>query len=329
MKNILNYLFENNTLSKENAKNIIINIYKEKFNYTQISALATIYNMRSPTIEEIKGFQQALLELCIKINLKEFNAIDIVGTGGEKKHTFNISTISCFIIAGLGEKVIKHSNYSSSSITGASNILEKLGYIFTNNEYKLKKQLEKIGICFLHAPIFHPAIKKVISIRQQMGTKTFFNILGPLLNPSNPTNQVLGVNNLEIAKIYHYLYQKTEKNYIIIHSLDGYDEITLTNNFICYSQKGEKIYSPEELGKKKISLNSIKSGNNLEENVSIFIKILSGKGTLDQNKVVLTNTAFALTLLNKNSFEENYIKANNVLKSGKAKEILKKLLNIK
>ncbi|WP_185862322.1 anthranilate phosphoribosyltransferase [Blattabacterium cuenoti] len=332
MKKILEYLFLEKTLTKQEAKNLIIELSKEKINQDKAIAIATIYNMRTPTLEEIGGFKQAMMELCIKINLTEFNAIDIVGTGGDGKNTFNISTLACFIVAGAGVKVIKHGSFSSSSITGSSNILKGLGYHFTNNEENLKNQLDKVGICYLHAPIFHPLLHTMSKTRKKLGVRTIFNTLGPLLNPGSPRNQLLGVNNLELARIYYYMYQNTKKNYAIIHSLDGYDEITLTSDIKCYTPKGEQLYSIEELeiGENNIKVNpyELEGGKNTEENIRIFINVLSGEGTIAQNKVVLTNATFALSLLNKDSYENNYEKAKRSLKSGKAKNILKKLLKL-
>lgn len=326
MKEILQHLIDEKTLSKEDARNVLIKMSQNQFNEAQLAALSIIYNMRPPTLKEIEGFRQALLELCLTIDMTEFNAIDIVGTGGDKKNTFNISTLACFIVAGTGYKVIKHGNYSASSITGASNLLEKMGYNFTNNENILKKQLEKSGICYLHAPLFHPLLKKIIDVRKKLNIKTFFNMLGPLLNPSNPTNIFIGVNDLQIARLYHYLYQQTNNNYIIIHSLDGYDEISLTADFKCYTQYGENIFSPEKLGQKRINYKEIIGGKNTEENKQLFINIISGDGTSSQNHVVLTNAAFALGILNNKSFEENYEIVKYSLTSGKAKEVLKKFL---
>ncbi|WP_185856368.1 anthranilate phosphoribosyltransferase [Blattabacterium cuenoti] len=328
MENILNHLFLENTLTKKEAENLFLNLSKGKINKNQAAALTIVYNMRNPTLEEIIGFRKALMKSCIQINLTEFNAIDIVGTGGDGKNTFNISTIACFIVAGAGEKVIKHGSFGSSSITGSSNVLKKLGYHFTNKEDSLKNQLEKVGICYLHAPIFHPIFNLIYPIRKELGIRTLFNTLGPLLNPGTPKNQLLGVNNLELARIYYYMYQNTKNNYAIIHSLDGYDEISLTSDIKCYTPNGERFYSIEELGKSKLNPDELKGGKNTEENTRIFISILSGNGTFAQNEVVLINATFALSLLNQESFESNYEKAKNSLKSGKAKSILKKLLNL-
>ncbi|WP_185858144.1 anthranilate phosphoribosyltransferase [Blattabacterium cuenoti] len=330
MNKILENLFLEKTLTKKEAKNILIKISKGKINKTQAIALTTIYNMRSPTLEEIIGFRQAMMDLSIKVNLTEFNAIDIVGTGGDGKNTFNISTLASFIVAGTGEKVIKHGSFSSSSITGSSNILKGLGYHFTNKEENLKNQLDKVGLCYLHAPIFHPILNTISEVRKELGVKTIFNTLGPLLNPGEPKNQLLGVNNLELARIYYYMYQNTNNNYAIVHSLDGYDEITLTSDIKCYTPKGEQFYSIKELeiGNIKVNPNELKGGNNTKENIRIFMRVLSGEGTLSQNEVVLANATFALSLLNKDSLENNYDKAKHSLKSGQAKNILKKLLSL-
>jgi len=230
MKDIINKLSSHNTLSKDEAKEVLLNISKGKYNNSHISSFLTIFMMRNITLEELQGFKEALLELCIKIDLSDYNTIDLCGTGGDNKDTFNISTLSAFVTAGAKVNVSKHGNYGVSSSCGSSNVLEFLGIKFSNNKDFLKKSIEKSGICILHAPLFHPAMKNVAPIRKELGLKTFFNILGPLVNPSFPKNQIVGVFNLELARLYSYLFQKTNKNYAIIHSLDGYDEISLTGN---------------------------------------------------------------------------------------------------
>lgn len=324
MKKILNYLFEQNSLSLDVAKSLLIDM--GKFHTSQIAALISIYNMRPFSIQEIEGFRQALLYLCLQINLNAFNAIDIVGTGGDK-NTFNISTLASFVVAGAGEKVIKHGNYASSSVTGSSNILETLGCKFTTDVNSLKKILEKAGICFLHAPLFYPSIKKISSIRKNIGTKTFLNILGPLLNPSENQYQLLGVSNMELARVYYYFLQKTKKKYSIIHSLDGYDEISLTGQFKCYTPEGEYNYFPQSLGCIGLQPKDIKGGKSSEENKRIFLEIISGNGTVPQNEVVIVNAAFALGLINKEDWGSNYTRAKESLESGKAKKSLKKFLD--
>ncbi len=300
MKDILYYLYQHNTLSKAQAKSILIDLTQSKFNDYQIASFMTIFNMRSITLDELKGFKEALSELCIRVDLSDFNTIDLCGTGGDGKNTFNISTLASFIVAGAGEKVAKHGNYGVSSISGSSNMLEYFGYHFTNNETKLKKQLSNAGICFLHAPLFHPAMKNVGSIRKSLKVKTFFNMLGPLVNPSQPQNQLTGVFNLELARMYHFIFQETSKRYKIIYALDGYDEISLTGDFKIYENTGENFYKITDIPFKKLQQNDIMGSNSIETNAKIFKNILQGKGTQAQNEVVIANATFALhTITNK------------------------------
>jgi len=328
MKNILNILFEQKRLSKEQSKKILINIAQEKYNVAQIAAFMTVFLMRPISVEELSGFREALLELAVKIDLSEFNTIDLCGTGGDGKNTFNISTLTSFIVAGTGNKVAKHGNYGVSSASGSSNMLEYLGYNFTNEESVLKQQLETANICFLHAPLFHPAMKVVAPIRRELGVKTFFNMLGPLVNPSFPQNQLVGVFNLEVARVYNYMLQNTKVNYGVVHALDGYDEISLTSDFKLFTKESEQQISPEDLGQKQILQSDIFGGNSVPEAAEIFVKIINGKGTPQQNNVVLTNAAFALTIINKNKlFKEAFEEVKSSLFGLKAKESLDKLVN--
>lgn len=327
MKNILNKLFEQQRLTQEEAKAILIEIAAEKFNNSQLASFLTVFLMRPVSVNELAGFREALLELAVKVDLSDFNTIDLCGTGGDGKDTFNISTLTSFIVAGTGNKVAKHGNYSASSVSGSSNMLEFLGYKFTNDEETLKKQIDNANICFLHAPLFHPAMKAVGPVRRELGMKTFFNMLGPLVNPSNPQNQMVGVFNLEVARLYNYLLQETNQNYGIVHSLDGYDEISLTSGFKLFSKNNEQIITPEELGLKRIEQSEIYGGNSVEDSAKIFCAILDGKGTEAQNNTVLTNAAFALKTFNSNkSFETAFEEAKNSLFGLKAKESLKKLI---
>ena len=288
----------------------------------------TVYLMRSITIEELQGFRDALLELCVPVDLNDGEVIDIVGTGGDGKNTFNISTLSCFIVAGTGQKVAKHGNYGASSISGASNVMEQVGYQFKNDTGILKKELETANICFLHAPLFHPTLKAVGPIRKNLGIRTFFNMLGPMVNPAFPRHQLVGVYNLEMARIYNYLLQQTDNNFTIIHSLDGYDEISLTGETKVITSKGEKIMTPEELGKRTVSAADIYGGNTVEESAKIFMSILKGNGSWAQNAVVLANSAMALQCTGHyKSYDECYQLAVESLESGRALEALKKLVN--
>jgi anthranilate phosphoribosyltransferase len=327
MKKILQFLFEHKTLSREQAKDVLLNIGKSVYNEHEVTAFMTVYLMRSVTIEELQGFQDALLELCVKVDLNGFPVIDIVGTGGDGKNTFNISTLSCFIVAGTGQKVAKHGNYGASSISGASNVMEQLGYKMKNDTDRLKKEVDQANICFLHAPLFHPALKTVGPIRKNLGMRTFFNMLGPMVNPAFPPFQLVGVYNLEMARIYNYLLQLTDRAFTIIHGLDGYDEISLTNDTKVITNNGEKIMTPEQLGKRMVNPADIYGGNTVEEAAKLFTKILKGEGSWAQNAVVLANAAMALHCTgNYKSYEDAYGAAVDSLESGKANEALTKLI---
>jgi anthranilate phosphoribosyltransferase len=327
MKKILQYLFEHKTLGRAQAKEVLTNIGKGVYNEHEVTAFMTVYLMRSVTIEELQGFQDALLELCVRVDLDGFPVIDIVGTGGDGKNTFNISTLSCFIVAGTGQKVAKHGNYGASSISGASNVMEQLGYKMKNDNDRLKKEVDETNICFLHAPLFHPALKTVGPIRKNLGMRTFFNMLGPMVNPAFPAFQLVGVYSLEMARIYNYLLQLSDKAFTIIHGLDGYDEISLTNDTKVITNEGEKVMTPEQLGKRMVNASDIYGGSSVEEAAKIFVKILKGEGTWAQNAVVLANAAMALQCTgNFKTYDEAYAKAVDSLESGKANEALKKLI---
>jgi anthranilate phosphoribosyltransferase len=327
MKKILQYLFEHKTLSREQAKEVLVNIGKGVYNEHEVTAFMTVYLMRSITIKELQGFQDALHELCVHVNLDDFETIDIVGTGGDGKDTFNISTLSCFIVAGTGQKVAKHGNYGASSISGASNVMEQLGYKFKNDNDKLKKEVEEANICFLHAPMFHPALKTVGPIRKNLAMRTFFNMLGPMVNPAFPQYQLVGVYSLEMARIYNYLLQLSGKPFTIIHSLDGYDEISLTNDTKVITNDGEKIMTPEQLGKRMVSAPDIQGGKSVEEAAKIFSNIIKGEGNWSQNAVVLANAAMALNCTGKyKNYEDAYHAAVDSLESGRAYQSLQKLI---
>jgi anthranilate phosphoribosyltransferase len=327
MKKILNYLLEHKTLSREAAKDVLLQMSEGKFNDSELAAFITVFLMRSITIDELLGFRDALLSLCVKVDLGNHQVIDIVGTGGDGKNTFNISTLACFIVAGAGEKVAKHGNYGASSISGSSNVMEQLGYVFTNQSDQLRKELETANICFLHAPLFHPALKVVGPTRRNLGVRTFFNMLGPLVNPAAPTTQLIGVYSLEMARIYNYLLQQTGKPFTIIHSLDGYDEVSLTNDTKVITAAGERMYSARELGKRQVMPHDLYGGDTLEAAAAIFRSIISGKGTWAQNAVVLANAALALAGTGKYAnYEEAYQAAVRSLESGAALQSLETLI---
>jgi anthranilate phosphoribosyltransferase len=325
MKNILNRLINHETLSKEEAKSVLINISNNSYNTSQIASFLTVYMMRSISIEELAGFREALLELCIRVDLSAYNSIDLCGTGGDGKDTFNISTLASFVTAGAGIKVAKHGNYGVSSISGSSNVMENLGVKFSNDPNFLEKCIDHAGICILHAPLFHPAMKNVAPIRKELAVKTFFNMLGPMVNPSFPKNQLVGVFNLELARMYAYLYQNTTTNYTILHSLDGYDEISLTGSTKVISRKKEVMVNPEDFKISRLNQIDILGGTTIEESANMFVKILSGKGTEAQNNVVCANAAMAIATVNNTTLIESFEIAKESLISGKGLECLKKL----
>ncbi|NLP59115.1 anthranilate phosphoribosyltransferase [Lutibacter sp. B1] len=328
MKNILNKLFEQQRLTKLEARDVLTKLAANSYNASQMASFLTVYLMRPISVNELAGFREALLDLAVKIDLSDFNTIDLCGTGGDGKNTFNISTLTSFIVAGTGNKVAKHGNYGVSSVSGSSNMLEFMGYKFTNDEATLQKQIDKANICFLHAPLFHPAMKAAGPIRKELGMKTFFNMLGPLVNPSEPQNQMVGVFNLEVARVYNYLLQETSKNYGIVYSLDGYDEISLTSAFKLFTKESEQLITPEDLGLERLLQSDIFGGETVQESAIIFIAILNGEGTEEQNNVVLTNAVYALMTIDKNkSFETAFEEAKDSLFGLKAKKCLQKLIS--
>lgn len=329
MKKILQRLFEHKTLSRTEAKEIMLAIAKGSYNDVELTAFITVYLMRSITIDELQGFRDGLLELAVDVDLDGYEVMDIVGTGGDGKNTFNISTLSCFIVAGAGKKVAKHGNYGATSVSGASNVMETLGYKFKNNGDALKKELDEAGFTFLHAPLFHPALKAVAGIRKNLGFRTFFNMLGPMVNPAKPAYQLIGVYNLEMARIYNYLLQQSGKPFTIIHGLDGYDEISLTSDTKVITNEGEKVLSAEQIGKRVVSPLDIYGGTTVEEAAKIFLSILKGEGSWAQNAVVLANSAMALQCTGSfASYDDAYYTAVDSLESGKAYQAFQKLIQM-
>lgn len=326
MKDILQYLFEYKTLSREKASEVLKNISKGMYSDTEIASFVTVFLMRSITIAEMQGFRDALLELCVPVDLNGHELIDIVGTGGDGKNTFNISTLSCFIVAGAGYKVAKHGNYGATSVSGASNVMESLGYTFSNDSDKLKKEVEEVNLCFLHAPLFHPALKMVAPVRKNLGIRTFFNMLGPLVNPCGAASRMIGVFNLEIARLYRYVLENEASAFSIIHSLDGYDEISLTSDTRVITKTGEKTFDAIFLGKRTAAASDIYGGSTPEEASKLFYKILNREGSWAQNAVVIANAAMALKTATNKDYEECYAASVESLESGKAIEQLKKLI---
>ena len=327
MKRILQELFEHKKLTRQEAENLLIEIGQEKFNQVQLAAFLTVFKMRPIAVEELQGFRDALLKLCIPIDLKGIDSIDIVGTGGDGKNTFNISTLSSFVVAGAGYKVTKHGNYGVSSLSGSSNVLEHLGYTFSNDQTKLLKQLETSNICFLHAPLFHPAMKAVGPVRRSLGMKTFFNMLGPLVNPARPNRHFLGVYDMNLARLYQYILQEDNNPFAIIFSLDGYDEISLTEAFSYKTNNADRYIKPEEIGFDRIQSSELFGGETVAEAAKIFISILEGRGTEAQRNVIYANAGLAIQLFSpEKPLERGIQEARESLDKGLALACLKKAI---
>lgn len=328
MKTILNKLTNHENMSSEEAKQVLVNISKGDYNQSQIAAFLTVFMMRSVTIEELSGFRDALLELCIPVDLKDYEAIDLCGTGGDGKDTFNISTLASFVTSGAGINVTKHGNYGVSSTCGSSNVMEHLGIKFTTDTSFLKQCLDQAGICILHAPLFHPAMKNVAPIRKELGIKTFFNMLGPMVNPSFPKHQMVGVFNLELLRMYGYLYQNTTTNYTILHALDGYDEIALTGPTKVIRNTSEYIINPENFGLKTLDQKEIHGGDSVSSSAKIFMHILKGQGTDSQNHVVCANVAMAISTVTNANIQDSFELAKASLLGGNALNSFKTLVNL-
>ena len=326
MKKILEKLFDHNYLEYEESKKVLKEISSKKYNDSQVASFLTVFKMRNPSVQEIEGFRDALLDLCVKIDLSsDFETIDLCGTGGDGKNTFNISTISSFVVAGAGYKVTKHGNYGVSSSCGSSDVLQQLGIKLSNDDGYLKKCLDKGNFCYLHAPLFHPAMKNVAGVRRELEFKTFFNILGPLVNPLQPKNQLCGVYNLEISRLYGYVFENSKKNYSILYSLDGYDEISLTSDFMKISRNDSTINSPDYFGFNKINPDEIKGGESIKDSASIFTKILENEATKSQTDVVLANSAIAIQTITNKTIDECLSIAKQSIDSGSALNCLKKI----
>lgn len=326
MTNILKDILQGRRLSKAEASHLLRDIAAPNFNDAQIVAILSAFCMRQPNLEEIEGFQDALYQLCIKVDLGNHETLDLCGTGGDGKDTFNISTLASLVVAGCGVKVVKHGNYSASSTSGSSNVLEELGVAFRSRQEELLRDLESAGICFLHAPLFHPALKVLAPLRKEVGIRTFFNILGPLTNPASPAKQFTGVASPELARLYTYFFQRKGKGYSVVHSLDGYDEISLTGPFKVHAQGEESLFEPEDLGFKRVDPQALANGGSLKRAAEIFREILRGKGSEEQRAVVIANAGFALQCARPTlRREECFAMARGSLESGKALAVLKKL----
>ena len=328
MKPLLQRLFQHQTLTKQEAYDTLVKITEAAYQPEQVASFLTVFRMRSITVDELSGFRAALLDLARKVNLTDYETTDMCGTGGDGKNTFNISTLSAFLVAGAGHKVAKHGNYGVGSVCGSSNVMEHLGYTFSNDEDALKRQLDTAGICFLHAPLFHPAMKEVAPIRRSLGVRTFFNMLGPLVNPSKPQHQIVGVFNLELARLYQYIFQQEgKKSFTILHSLDGYDEVSLTGPVKAVSVDAEVVLQPEDFPLPQLTPESLFGGDSVPEAADIFTTILEGRGTDSQNAVLAANAGLAIKNFRPgDSLESCVAAAKESLASGKAFNAFKQLV---
>lgn len=330
MKQVLYRLFDHHYLSKEEAKEILTNMAEGKYNESQIAAFITVYLMRSISVEEILGFREALLEMRVNVDpLRAYNPIDIVGTGGDNKNTFNVSTATCFVLAGAGYKVAKHGNYGATSVSGASNVMEEHGVKFTQDMSLLERSLDETNIAYLHAPYFNLALKTVAPVRRALGVRSFFNVLGPIVNPIVPKRQMLGVYDLKMARLYHYIYQQMEGDFSVVHSLDGYDEISLTSPFQVINSQGEFIYTPEMLGFTTVTEKELDGGTTPKEAARIFDDVLNNTATKAQHNCVVANAAFAIQTMHPSlMIGECIAQAEESIVSGKAKQTLKRFITL-
>jgi anthranilate phosphoribosyltransferase len=330
MKDTLNYLFTGKSLTKEHARKILTHIAEGKFTDAEIAAFLTVYRMRTVNAVELCGFREALLNLCVRVDLSEYETIDVVGTGGDGKNTFNISTASCFVIAGAGYKVAKHGNYGSSSVSGASNMFEYFGYQFSKDEDKLRREVDEIGICFFHAPLFHPAMKNVGPVRRAMKVRTLFNMMGPIINPCSPKNQLVGVSDLQTLDLYNQVFRDGEQGYILVHALDGYDEVSLTGDTRYIDRNTEDNLSPDDFGFSVIKPEELYGGDSVEEAAMIFKDILNAEASEARMNVVIANAALGIRCMNPSkTLTDCVAEAGESLKSKKALKVFTKLMSAK
>ncbi len=325
MKALIERLIQYEALTQIEAKNALLEIGRGQCDPYHITSFLTAYMMRTVTVEELSGFRDALLELCFLVDLSAYQPIDLCGTGGDGKDTFNVSTLASFVTAGAGLKVTKHGNYGVSSSCGSSNVMEFLGIRFSNDAEFLERCIDQAGICVLHAPLFHPAMKHVAPIRKALKLKTFFNMLGPLVNPCSPKHQLVGVFNLELLRIYGYLFENSDKNFSVVHALDGYDEISLTADAKVFTRSGEQLINAKTFGLDPLESNQIGGGDSVEASAKIFMNVLEGNGTLAQRQVVCANAGIAIATAQEISPIQGYEIAHESLQSGKALASLKRL----
>lgn len=327
---IFNRLLNHEELQREETKNLLIAITQGELNDPEIAALLTAIQMRGITVEELLGFRDGILETGVPVPLHCDRYIDVVGTGGDRKNTFNISTTACFVIAGAGYKVAKHGNFSATSVSGASNVIKNHGVMFTDDADKLNRSLDECGIVYLHAQLFAKAMKFVGAIRKALPFPTFFNLLGPIINPSKPQCQLLGVANLNQMRLYQQVYQRIGIDYGIVNSIDGYDEISLTSDFKVTTNDYERVFKPADLGFNIARPEELVGGATEEEAAQIFDAVLQGTALQAQKNIVMANAAFAIQVLEKGkkSIEECIDIARESLDSGKALSTFRRFVEI-
>lgn len=330
MKEVLNKMLNHEELSRTETRDIIVGITKDEFPTEQITALLTGLQMRGVTVDELLGFRDGILATGVKAILDCDKYIDVVGTGGDRKNTFNISTTSCFVIAGAGYKVAKHGNYAATSVSGASNVIHHHGVKFTADIDKLNRSINEAGIVYLHAQLFASAMKFVGPIRKALQFPTVFNLLGPLVNPSQPKAQLLGVANLDQMRLYRQVYQKLGIDYGIVNSIDGYDEISLTGDFKVATNNYERVFSPADLGFVPATPEELVGGANEDEAAEIFDAVLENRALPAQKNVVLANAAFGIQVMEKGqkSIEECVEIARESIDSGKVLATFRKFAEI-
>lgn len=327
MKQLLNRLYEHDRLSRAEACATLVNISKGAYDHMQVAAFTAVFNMRPITLSELQGFRDALLELCVPLSFSDYETLDIVGTGGDGKNTFNISTTSAVVIAGAGYKVTKHGSYGVSSAVGSSNVLMALGYEFSNDSDVLRKQLDEANMCFLHAPLFHPAMKEVVPVRKGLGTKTFFNMLGPLVNPLQPKYQLFGTFSMELSRMYQYIMQHSGRRFAIVYALDGYDEVSLTGDFKLRTNETEQLLAPDQLGFDAIDPAALYGGETAAEAADIFISILKNEATEAQKNTVIANAGLAIQVVKpEQPLDDCLAEARVSIESGSAYRGLQKLI---
>ena len=326
MRKFLNTLISGEPLSFEEAREAITRMGTGEANPAQAAAFLMGIQQKGITTDELRGFRQGMLELAVTLNFEDLEPMDVCGTGGDGKDTFNISTTSAFVAAGAGVKIAKHGNHGVSSAVGSSTVLEFLGVKFTNDKDYLRQKIEAAGICYLHAPLFHPAMKHIGPIRKELGIKTFFNILGPLMNPAGVKAQISGVSDLKTFELYKDVFSTQEGHFAVIHALDGYDEISLTGAFRVWKKTGDTVVQPADWGLPVVTPEQLSGGETLEESARILIRILKGEGSPEQAAAVQANAGLAISVSRNISFEEGLSLAEESVKSGKAYRAFQKLV---